>query len=147
MYYSLLYFVPVSVCTNTVLQLRKPNLLLLRTAEDVDVSVLRCYLLIRHYAAAIMWTAGIKPAEPHCSLKTLQIMREIMESPVRNADGSGAMLAIRIPSSELATLAYETLKNTRDRYIRIPTCIWPICCILVPIAHMASLQNNEYTVF
>ncbi|KAJ7387533.1 hypothetical protein OS493_000864 [Desmophyllum pertusum] len=35
---------------------------------------------------------------PHCTLKTIQIMREIIESPVHNADGSGAMLVIRIPS-------------------------------------------------
>ena len=34
---------------------------------------------------------------------------------VTNANGSGTMLVIKIPSSELATLAYETLKNTRDR--------------------------------
>ncbi|XP_078360674.1 GREB1-like protein isoform X2 [Oculina patagonica] len=86
-----------------------------RTTDDVNLSVLRCYLLIRHYCAAIMWSAGIKPAEPHCTLKTIQIMREIIESPVHNADGSGAMLVIRIPSVELANLAFESLKNTRDR--------------------------------
>lgn len=86
-----------------------------RTTDDVNLSVLRCYLLIRHYCAAIMWSAGIKPAEPHCTLKTIQIMREIIESPVHNADGSGSMLVIRIPSVELANLAFESLKNTRDR--------------------------------
>ena len=88
-----------------------------RTTDDVNLSVLRCYLLIRHYCAAIMWSAGIKPAEPHCTLKTIQIMREIIESPVHNADGSGAMLVIRIPSVELANLAFESLKNTRDRLV------------------------------
>lgn len=88
-----------------------------RTTDDVNLSVLRCYLLIRHYYAAIMWSAGIKPAEPHCTLKTIQIMREIIESPVHNADGSGAMLVIRIPSVELANLAFENLKNTRDRLV------------------------------
>ncbi|KAK3709417.1 hypothetical protein QZH41_007131 [Actinostola sp. cb2023] len=86
-----------------------------RATEDVNVSVLRCYLLIRHYCAAIMWSAGIKPAEPHCTLKTIQIIREIIESPLRNADGSGSMLAIRIPSVELAMMAYESLKVIRDR--------------------------------
>lgn len=86
-----------------------------KTTDDVNLSVLRCFLLIRHYCAAIMWSAGIKPAEPHCTLKTIQIMREIIESPVHNADGSGAMLVIRIPSVELANLAFESLKNTRDR--------------------------------
>ena len=88
-----------------------------RTTDDVNLSVLRCYLLIRHYCAAIMWSAGIKPAEPHCTLKTIQIMREIIESPVHNADGSGSMLVIRIPSVELANLAFESLKNTRDRLV------------------------------
>ena len=44
-------------------------------------------------------------------------MREIIESPVHNADGSGAMLVIRIPSVELANLAFESLKNTRDRLV------------------------------
>ena len=83
----------------------------------MNLSVLRCYLLIRHYCAAILWSAGIKPAEPHCTLKTIQIMREIIESPVHNADGSGAMLVIRIPSMELANLAFESLKNTRDRLV------------------------------
>lgn len=91
--------------------------LMYRTTDDVNLSVLRCYLLIRHYYAAIMWSAGIKPAEPHCTLKTIQIMREIIESPVHNADGSGAMLVIRIPSVELANLAFENLKNTRDRLV------------------------------
>jgi hypothetical protein len=62
-----------------------------------------------------MWSAGIKPAEPHCTLKTIQIIREIIESPVRNADGSGSMLVIRIPSAELAVLAFDSLKNVRDR--------------------------------
>ena len=88
-----------------------------RATEDLNLSVLRCYLLTRHYCAAIMWSAGIKPAEPHCTLKTIQIMREIIESPVRNADGSGAMLVIRIPSVELANLAFENLKSTRDRWV------------------------------
>ena len=32
-----------------------------------------------------------------------------------NADGSGYMLAIRIPSCELAMMAYESLKVIRDR--------------------------------
>ena len=64
-----------------------------------------------------MWSAGIKPAEPHCTLKTIQIMREIIESPVHNADGSSAMLVIRIPSLELSNLAFESLKNTRDRLV------------------------------
>lgn len=44
-------------------------------------------------------------------------MREIIESPVHNADGSGAMLVIRIPSLELSNLAFESLKNTRDRLV------------------------------
>lgn len=64
-----------------------------------------------------MWSAGIKPAEPHCTLKTIQIMREIIESPVYNSDGSGSMLVIRIPSVELANLAFESLRNTRDRLV------------------------------
>ena len=89
----------------------------------MNLSVLRCYLLIRHYCAAIMWSAGIKPAEPHCTLKTIQIMREIIESPVHNADGSGAMLVIRIPSVELANLAFESLKNTRDRLVVFKTSL------------------------
>ena len=86
-----------------------------RTTEDLDLSVLRCFLLTRHYCAAIMWSAGIKPAEPHCTLKTIQIMREIIESPVRNADGTGAMLVIRVPSVELANFTLESLRSTRDR--------------------------------
>ncbi|EDO35176.1 predicted protein, partial [Nematostella vectensis] len=86
-----------------------------RATDDVNVSVLRCYLLIRHYCAAIMWAAGIKPAEPHCTLKTIQIIREIIETPVRNTDGSGTMLLIRIPSVELAGLAYDSVRNVRDR--------------------------------
>lgn len=96
-----------------------------RTTDDVNLSVLRCYLLIRHYCAAIMWSAGIKPAEPHCTLKTIQIMREIIESPVYNSDGSGSMLVIRIPSVELANLAFESLKNTRDRLVLSrPFCLF-----------------------
>ena len=72
-----------------------------------------------------MWSAGIKPAEPHCTLKTIQIMREIIESPVYNSDGSGSMLVIRIPSVELANLAFESLKNTRDRLVLSrPLCLF-----------------------
>lgn len=66
-----------------------------------------------------MWTAGIKPAEPHCTLKTIQIIREIIESPLRNPDGTGSMLAIRIPSVELAMMAFESLKVIRDRYVNL----------------------------
>lgn len=87
-----------------------------------------------------MWSAGIKPAEPHCTLKTIQIMREIIESPVYNSDGSGSMLVIRIPSVELANLAFESLKNTRDRLVLSPPLVFgkarniPLCLFVFVLA-------------
>lgn len=89
---------------------QKANLL-----TTVPSNVIRSYLLIHHYTTAIMWSAGMRSIEPHCTFKTLQTIRDIIECPLRSSEGRGAMLIIRVPSAAVATWAYKKLKDTRDR--------------------------------
>ena len=70
-------------------------------------------------------------------------MREIIESPVHNADGSGAMLVIRIPSLELSNLAFESLKNTRDRLVNSLTSKSDYHLILQLLNKFSFLESQE----
>ena len=88
----------------------KANLL-----TTVSSNVVRGYLLVHHYTTAIMWSAGMRSMEPHCTFKTLQVIRDIAESPLRSTEGRGAMLVIRVPCPVLATWTYQKLRDTRDR--------------------------------
>ena len=79
--------------------------------------VVHAFILIRLYRAALMVAGGIKPAEPHCVLSAIQMVRDIVEAPLRNADGTGSMLMIRVSEAELGKYCHELLKKTRDRYV------------------------------
>ena len=81
----------------------------------VPSNILRGYLLVHHYTTAIMWSAGMKSMEPHCTFKTMQVIRDIVESPLRSTEGRGPMLIIRVPCVALAAWTYKKLKDTRDR--------------------------------
>lgn len=70
-------------------------------------------------------------------------MREIIESPVHNADGSGAMLVIRIPSLELSNLAFESLKNTRDRLVNSLTSKSDYHLIVQLLNKFSFLESQE----
>lgn len=63
-----------------------------------------------------MVSGGIKPAEPYAVMSFITMVTDIVESPLRNSDGSGSMLMIRIPNRKLGKRFHDVLKNTRDRY-------------------------------
>lgn len=84
--------------------------------STVPSNIVRCYVLVHHYTTAIMWAAGLRSVEPHCTFKTLQVVRDIIEYPLLNTAGRGSMLVIRIPNQVLALWAYGKLKDIRDRW-------------------------------
>jgi hypothetical protein len=84
--------------------------------STVPSNIVRCYVLVHHYTTAIMWSAGMRSIEPHCTFKTLQVVRDIIECPLLSTVGRGSMLVIRIPNHVLAAWAYRKLKDTRDRW-------------------------------
>ena len=73
------------------------------------------YLIARLYRTALMVVAGLKPAEQYCVLSAIQMTRDIVEEPLKNRDGSGYMLLIRIPSVEVAKYCYDIIKETRNK--------------------------------
>ena len=63
-----------------------------------------------------MVAAGIYAAEPYTLLSYMSMARDLVETPMKNSEGSGSMLMIRIPRAEMAQYCYSVLKTTRDRY-------------------------------
>ncbi len=86
--------------------------------NDTPYNIVHGFLLIRLYRAAIMTAGGINPAEQYCVLSLIQTVRDIVDTPLKNDDGSGYMLLIRVPNVELGKYCYDVLKKTRDRYVR-----------------------------
>lgn len=63
-----------------------------------------------------MVAGGIKPAEPYAVMSIIRMVNDVVESPLRNPDGSGYMLMIRIPSKYMGKYFHEVLLKTRNRY-------------------------------
>eukprot|EP00794_Sanderia_malayensis_P004602 gene4602-5207_t len=82
--------------------------------NDTPYSIVDGFLIVRLYRAAIMVAGGIKTAEQYCVLSFLQVIRDIVETPLKNHDGSGYMLLIRVPNVDLGRYCYDTLKETRN---------------------------------
>lgn len=74
------------------------------------------FVLLRLYKAALMVAGGIKPAEPYAVMSVIRMVNDLVEAPLRNADGSGSMLMIRIPNKQLGRYFHDTLLKTRNRY-------------------------------
>ena len=83
--------------------------------NDIPYNVVHGYLLTSLYRSALMVVAGLKPAEQYCVLSVIQMARDIVEEPLKNRDGSGYMLLIRIPNPEIARYCYNIIKDTRNK--------------------------------
>ena len=85
--------------------------------NDIPYNVVHGYLLTSLYRSALMVVAGLKPAEQYCVLSVIQMTRDIVEEPLKNRDGSGYMLLIRVPNLEIAKYCYNVIKDTRNKYV------------------------------
>ena len=83
--------------------------------NDIPYNVVHGFLLTRLYRAALMVAAGIKPAEQYCVLSAIQMTRDIVEAPLKKRDGSGYMMLIRVPNTDVAKYCYNVIKKTRDK--------------------------------
>ncbi|KAM4694414.1 protein GREB1 [Discoglossus pictus] len=78
-------------------------------------SVIRSFLLIQHYSAAIMSVCGLSQMKNYTSVETLEIVQNLLNSPQQCVSSHGIMVLLRIPCVPLATLAYERLCHVRER--------------------------------
>ena len=85
--------------------------------NDINYSIVQGYILLRLYQASLMVSAGIKTAEPYAVMSFITMVTDIVESPLRNNDGSGSMLMIRIPKKQLGKRFQEVLLKTRNRFV------------------------------
>ncbi|CAM9434348.1 unnamed protein product [Lampetra fluviatilis] len=86
---------------------------LLERFPRLHSAVIRTYLLVRHYAAALLATAGAHGAEAQCTVETRAMLGAVAGPP--RASGRGPMLLLRVPSPQLARVAYERLLDVRRR--------------------------------
>ncbi|XP_032877476.1 protein GREB1 isoform X2 [Amblyraja radiata] len=81
----------------------------------VHSAVIWTYILIQHYSAAMMVTAGHSQMKNYSSVETLEIIQSLINSPRSCPGRHGYMVLLRIPSVSLAALAYERLCQVRCR--------------------------------
>ncbi|XP_072169891.1 GREB1-like protein [Diadema setosum] len=77
--------------------------------------VVRTYLLVRQYSAALMSLAGITELCHDATSVTTKILRDLVTAPLTQPEGRGHMVVLRIPSPQLAILAHDKLRTVRDK--------------------------------
>ncbi|XP_041483730.1 GREB1-like protein isoform X2 [Lytechinus variegatus] len=88
---------------------------LLKRYPKLHSMVVRTYLLIRQYSAALMALAGITHIQSDTTSLTYKILRDLVLAPFQTPDGAGHMVLLRIPSPQLAILAHDKLRTVRDK--------------------------------
>nr|XP_036882464.1 protein GREB1 isoform X3 [Manis javanica] len=78
-------------------------------------AVIRTFVLVQHYAAAMMAVHGLSQMKNHTSVETLEITQNLINSPKQCPCGHGLMVLLRVPCSPLAAVAYERLAHVRAR--------------------------------
>ncbi|XP_073905287.1 protein GREB1 isoform X3 [Castor canadensis] len=78
-------------------------------------AVIRTFVLVQHYAAAMMAVSGLPQMKNHTSVETLEITQNLLNSPKQCPCGHGLMVLLRVPCSPLAAVAYERLAHVRAR--------------------------------
>ncbi|XP_027629398.1 protein GREB1 [Tupaia chinensis] len=78
-------------------------------------SVIRTFVLVQHYAAAMMAVSGLPQMKNYTSVETLEITQNLLNSPKQCPCGHGLMVLLRVPCSPLAAVAYERLAHVRAR--------------------------------
>lgn len=77
--------------------------------------MIRTFVLVQHYAAAMMAVHGLSQMKNHTSVETLEITQNLINSPKQCPCGHGLMVLLRVPCSPLAAVAYERLAHVRAR--------------------------------
>ncbi|XP_053316423.1 protein GREB1 [Spea bombifrons] len=120
-YFGLSEFVESTVSGHSLPLLRHDSsfeaivLALGKRFSKVHSAVIRTFLLIQHYSAAMMAVCGLSQMKNHTSVETLEIIQNLLNSPKQCPSGHGIMVLLRIPFIPLATLAYERLCHVRER--------------------------------
>ncbi|XP_069092047.1 protein GREB1 isoform X2 [Pleurodeles waltl] len=78
-------------------------------------AVIRTFVLIQHYSAALMVVCGLSQMKNYTSVETLEIIQNLLNSSKQCASGHGLMVLLRVPCVPLATLAYERLRHVREK--------------------------------
>ncbi|XP_012659146.1 protein GREB1 [Otolemur garnettii] len=78
-------------------------------------AVIRTFVLVQHYAAALMAVSGLPQMKNYTSVETLEITQNLLSSPKQCPCGHGLMVLLRVPCSPLAAVAYERLAHVRAR--------------------------------
>ncbi|XP_073868442.1 protein GREB1 isoform X15 [Macaca fascicularis] len=78
-------------------------------------AVIRTFVLVQHYAAALMAVSGLPQMKNYTSVETLEITQNLLNSPKQCPCGHGLMVLLRVPCSPLAAVAYERLAHVRAR--------------------------------
>ena len=77
--------------------------------------MIRTFVLIQHYSAAMMAVCGLSQMKNYTSVETLEITQNLINSSRQCPSGHGLMVVLRIPCTPLAAVAYERLYNVRER--------------------------------
>ncbi|XP_028339616.2 protein GREB1 isoform X1 [Physeter macrocephalus] len=78
-------------------------------------AVIRTFVLVQHYTAAMMAVSGLSQMKNYTSVETLEITQNLINSPKQCPCGHGLMVLLRVPCSPLAAVAYERLAHVRAR--------------------------------
>ncbi|KAB0391680.1 hypothetical protein E2I00_000438 [Balaenoptera physalus] len=76
-------------------------------------AVIRTFVLVQHYTAAMMAVSGLSQMKNYTSVETLEITQNLINSPKQCPCGHGLMVLLRVPCSPLAAVAYERLAHVR----------------------------------
>ncbi|XP_028930151.2 protein GREB1 isoform X3 [Ornithorhynchus anatinus] len=72
-------------------------------------AVIRTFVLVQHYSAAMMAVSGLTQMKNYTSVETLEITQNLINSSKQCSCGHGLMVVLRIPCVPLAAVAYERL--------------------------------------
>ncbi|XP_042302593.1 protein GREB1 isoform X3 [Sceloporus undulatus] len=78
-------------------------------------AVIRTFVLVQHYSAAMMAVCGLSQMKNYTTVETLEITQNLINSSRQCPSGHGLMVVLRIPCIPLATVAYERLSHVRER--------------------------------
>uniref|UniRef100_A0A8D0G277 Growth regulating estrogen receptor binding 1 n=1 Tax=Sphenodon punctatus TaxID=8508 RepID=A0A8D0G277_SPHPU len=78
-------------------------------------AVIRTFVLVQHYSAAMMAVCGLSQMKNYTSVETLEITQNLINSSRQCPSGHGLMVVLRIPCIPLAAVAYERLNHVRER--------------------------------
>uniref|UniRef100_A0A8D0KP91 Growth regulating estrogen receptor binding 1 n=1 Tax=Salvator merianae TaxID=96440 RepID=A0A8D0KP91_SALMN len=78
-------------------------------------AVIRTFVLVQHYSAAMMAVCGLSQMKNYTTVETLEIAQNLINSSRQCPSGHGLMVVLRIPCVPLAAVAYERLNHVRER--------------------------------